>query len=125
MSSEDTVPKVYGISLELTEIYGPSGPFAVAYAGTSKESADGYFYRDQRGQFGFFAEMRADPEGWDVNGATTGAWSGGLFVTTRENEAAFRQNIAFFFKTRNWVRPERPGDASTVATPVTFSWSIA
>ena len=124
-NDNEETPKIYGFTLKLTEIDGPSGPFAIAYAGTRKESDDGYFYRDSRGEFGFYAALQGKLEIWVVTGATTGAWCGGLFWTTRENEAAFRQNLEFFFKTRHWGDPERPGDASTAATPVTFSWRIA
>jgi hypothetical protein len=123
--TEDTTPKISGISLKLTPLEGPGGRFQIAYAGTRKESDDGYFYQDDRGRFGFYAQLRTTAgASWNVNRATTGAWAGGPFRTSRENEAVFRQNIEFFFKTRHWLDPERQGDASTLGTPVTFSWNV-
>jgi hypothetical protein len=123
---DDAPPKIDGIPLKLTRLEGPGGPFKIGFAGIRKESDSGYFYQDDRGGFGFYAESRDKPAtGWDVNYASRGAWSGAPFKTTPENEAVFRQNIEFFFKTRDWLNPEQPGDESTLGVPVTFSWKIA
>jgi len=125
MTTENVVPQINGRDLKLANIDGPNGRFVIAYAGTRKESDDGFFYQDERGRFGFYAALRIEAiKRWDVTSATTGAWSGVPFKTSYENELTFRQNIEFFFKTRRVTDPTRLGDGSYTDTPVTFSWRI-
>jgi hypothetical protein len=111
--------------LQLTPLEGPGGLFKIAFAGLRKDETDaGYDYQDDRGCFGFYAEVTTSDK-VNVNGAQDGrAWSGGgPFQTSPQNEAIFRRNIEFFFQTRDWWYPEKPSDAA-VGLPVTFSWDI-
>ena len=120
------IPQVNGRDLEVAEVEGPNGLFHVALAGSRKEGGSGYFYQDGRGRFFFYAFWIIKPiKRWDVSFATKGPWTGGPFTTTRENEAIFKKNIEFFFKTRSVLDPAQPGDGSFAEFPVNFSWGIA
>ena len=91
------IPQLNGRDLKVAEVEGPGGVFHVAFAGARKDGDHGYFYQDSRGRFFFYAFWNTKPnKNWDVSFATQGPWTGGLFITTRENEAVFKQNIEFF-----------------------------
>lgn len=125
MTTDNSIPQVYGKDLQVVEIEGPCGRFKVAAAGARPEGGTGYFYQDERGRFFFYEEFIGSPAvSRNVTRATTGAWSGIAFETTSENEGCLRQNIEFFFKTRVPYDPKRLGDKSTAELPITFSWRI-
>jgi hypothetical protein len=99
--------------------------FEIAFAGGDKDGNHYWFYQDLHGRLCFFAELSRKPViNWSITGAMTGVRCGLPFWTSQNNEAIIRQNIEFFFKTRAWTTPVRPGDESTAKTPVTFSWKI-
>ena len=125
MTTENTIPQIYGKDLKIVEIDGPRGQFGVAPAGSLPELGTGYFYQDKHGRFFFYEEFVGRPAvARKVTYAGTGARPGIPFKTTAENESYFRQNIEFFFKTRVPFDPIRLRDESDAALPVTFSWRI-
>jgi len=129
MTSQEYVPQVksaLGRDLRVAAIDGPDGRFWIAFGGMRREEGSDYFYEDTRGRFWFWAECdyRQTPPRWEVKNATQQMQHGGLFKSSPLDEAFFRRNIEFFFKTRDWTGPWRPGDASTANVPVIFSWSV-
>jgi hypothetical protein len=120
------IPQLNGRDLKVAEVEGPGGVFHIAFAGARKDGDRGYFYEDSRGRFFFYAFWIIEPtKHWDVSFATKGPWTGGPFKTTPENEAIFKKNIEYFFKTRRITDPVLPGDGSYAEVPVNFSWGIA
>ena len=125
MMTDNSIPQRNGIELKVAEIEGPNGGFKIAFAGTRPEESFIYFYQDLRARFFFYATMISKPKiSWEVTSATLGLGRGVPFMATRENEAIFKQNIEFFFKTRNWIRPKEYGDDSMAAAAIAFSWGI-
>jgi hypothetical protein len=130
MTADEYVPDVTGFlgpDVKVTAIDGPNGRFWIAFAAVRRGGGNDYFYEDERARFCFWAEFYYGqmPTHWDVKGATRQLQGGGLFTSSAENAAVFRSNIEFFFKTRRWTDPARPGDASSAQVPVSFSWSVA
>jgi len=122
MMTENAIPEINGKDLKITEIDGPKGRFGVAFVGSDKDGDHRYFYQDERDQFSFYVDFESKPI---VRCVVTRATKGsGPFRTSNDNESCFRQNIEFFFKTRHWLSPWRPGDDSSAVTPVSFSWRI-
>jgi len=125
MTTENVVPQINGIDLKIAQIDGPNGRFDLAFAGAHKEGDNGFFYRDERGRFFFYAERYSAPSiSWNVTHASTEAWSGASFKTSPENEEIFKKNIEFFFKTRRSSDPTKRGDDTSEPTLIKFSWRI-
>ena len=122
MTTKSSTPKANDNDLNLVEIDGPDGKFWVAFTGIRREEPFGFFYRDSRAQFGFYADLDRNTKAWNVSRTSTGVWTGAYFKTTADKESIFRTNIAFFLETRNPVKPAQPGDGST--GPTIFSWNI-
>src|ERR1700722_8530559 len=116
-------PKIHGQDLKVVTLTGPSGDFGIAYAGSRPEGGHGFYYQAEGEQFFFYAQLKTEPAmKWVVTGAQTRAWSGAPFRTYAQKEPAKRANIEFFFHTRRCFSPEQPGDASSQAMPVEFTW---
>ncbi len=125
MNAAKSVPQVNGFDLRVVPLLGPAGEFDIAFAGGRKDGDLGFFYRDSRAQFFFYAEFHITaPQSWNVFRAMTGAWSGVPVRMTAQDAAAVQQNIEFFFKTRLADDPGKAGDDTTAAWPVTFSWKV-
>ena len=124
MQSAKSVPQVNGRDLKLVALSGPAGEFEIAAAGTRNDGEVGYFYRDARAEFFFLVELltAAAPPNWKVFAAMTGAWCGSPVRFSTHDEAAFQQNIRYFFRTRQGLSPTRPVDSETAAWRVTFEW---
>jgi len=127
MQTAKSAPQVNGRDLKLVALSGPAGEFEIAGAGARKDGEVGYFYRDPRAEFFFLVELRtaATPPHWKVFAAMTGAWSGSAVRFSAQDEAAFQQNIRYFFQTRQGLSPTRPADSVTATWPVTFEWQVA
>ena len=122
MTSEITTTQIEDDDPNLVPIDGPDGRFWVAFTGSCREAPLGFFYRDNRARFGFYADMDPIVKAWNVTRTSTGVWTGPYFKKTADSEAIFRRNIAFFFATRRATDPARMGDGS--AGPTIFSWKI-
>jgi hypothetical protein len=121
---EDT-PQINGRDLKVAQLDGPGGPFKIAFAGAHKEGDHAFFYQDARGRFFFYGELTTKPAlAWKIFRATLGAWTGTPISVSADDEAVFRENIEFFFRTRSWFIPHQPGDGGTAAAPVTFVWKV-
>jgi hypothetical protein len=104
---EWNIAQIDGRTIKVTQIDGPNGPFEIAAVRLLREEGTRYFYQDQRGRFFFLAIRGSKPESnWEIHSEPP-------FRTSRENEAFFRQNIEYFFKTR------------TAATSILFPWKIS
>jgi hypothetical protein len=126
MTTDNATPQMQGRDLDVVRIDGPNGPFDIAYAGANSEGEHAFFYRDPRGRFFFYAEFYTKPpRRWDVTRATNGPRSADMLKSTGDNDAVFRENITFFLRTRDWMNPGEPADASVATRPVSFSWKIA
>src|ERR1700722_13392573 len=89
------------------KIHGPSGEFAIAFAG-SMPDAYCFLYEDEKHRFFFYAQMDFKPVWWvAVEATSAGKGSGPPIRTSSEEEARLRGNIEFFFKTRFYISPER------------------
>ena len=122
MATKSSTPQIEDDDPSLVPIDGPDGRFWVAFTGSRREAPFGFLYRDSRARFGFYAQVDRNAKAWNVSRTSAGAWTGAYFKTTANNEAIFRRNIAFFFETRNPLRPAQPGDGSAGQT--IFSWDI-
>jgi hypothetical protein len=126
MAWNDFVPQRQGRDSRVATIVGPHGLFQIAFAGADRDGGTSYFYQDERGRFGFLVEEHLVGEiRFDVKLATArGPESALAFKTSEDNEAIFRSNIDFFFKTRNWILPWRSLGASSATITVVFSWKL-
>lgn len=122
MATKSSTPQIEDDDPGFVPIDGPDGRFWVAFTGSRPEEPLGFFYRDSRARFCFYAKVDPIAMAWNVSRTSTGMWNGPYFKTTADSEAIFRRNIAFFFATRRATDPARMGDGS--AGPTIFSWKI-
>jgi hypothetical protein len=105
-------------SFKIAEIDGPNGTFGIAFGGTTKEALY-YLYRDSKYRFFFYADVNPKPI-WRVTVESTSGIS-----VSREEEVLLKENIAFFFRTRDNIRPAQQARAGAAAEIVEFKWRIA
>lgn len=122
LTSKSSTRQANDDDLNLVEIDGADGNFWVAFTGVRCEEPFGFYYRDSRAQFGFYADVDRNTKAWNVSRTSTGVWTGAYFKTTADNEAIVRKNIAFFLETRDALEPAKLKDRS--ADPTIFSWKI-
>ena len=120
--TERALPTVRGRQLNLTRIHGPNGEFDVAFVGTDKDGVRSYFYHNENVHFFLLVELHTQPEpSWQVTSAGNPRPESPLKVDANY-EAVLRQDIEFFFKTRDWSQPEKAAEEGIKDWPVTFSW---
>jgi hypothetical protein len=94
---------------------GPRGIFGIAFVGASREGLR-YFYSNGEQSFFFYANVKSKPI-WTVSVEPTSG-----LIATPEAETRIRANIEFFFKSRNYSRPDKEAIPGTEAQVVTFQW---
>lgn len=116
------VPTIRGKQLRLHTLDGPNGKFEIAGAGTDKEGTTTYFYRDETMQCFFLVSLRTQPNpSWLVS--SVGQFGKALRASV-EQEVLLKQNIEFFFKTRDWSNPGNPAKTGVGDWPVDFQWRV-
>lgn len=98
----------------IVTLQGPGGEFGMAFDGAHRDGLH-FLYRDSKHQFFFYADTNPTPI-WTI----TIEFADRLTVS-RDEANRIESNIEFFFKTRDYLRPER--EVSFVKV-VTFRWRI-
>jgi|SRR5580658_3989497 hypothetical protein len=119
------MPTWHNVPDRFVTIDGPGGKFEIA-VGPRHPDDDGftYVYRDEEHQFTFIGNSSAVKRiavVWDVrkyNDITDPV------RLTATEEAAIKENIIYFFKTRKPYLPERRIDPSSSIDTVEFNWGV-